>query len=517
LLERTQRARRATRLHLERLGDRIVPATVAWTNGTGSGLASAAANWTDTLYGTHYVPGANDYVLFGTDVGGSNTSCTVNISLSVDRVVMDSTYTATLTVNSATTLALTNIFAQYGRLNLVGSAAVDAGDYINLNGPVATLPGMGGGRPTLAAAGSFFINSTTTITATASMPGAGLTLSAISFDDSGTISVGTATSPGFLTASGSFVENSGAAITVFGGSTLTFDTGGSSSAVADLKGSLSLTHTSAGNATVDNAQELWVDGGTLTSTLGTGSLGNVITGDVGVYNSGTLTVGSGSTVNSLSLTGGSLTVGASAPGQPNTAGTLTLNAGATLNFPAAAGLTSTFVVEGGPSAAVVNMNGATIAMAAARVAALDLEAGVLHSNSSALFANVIAGNLINNGKTIIINGQQVTYSGIVDFTGALNTLDVTGTYTQTSSGSLNIRLDNGEDSDDLAIGGSATLAGTLNLIAQASLTANQTWTVLTTGGTVGGFFSTINFPSDGNPFWDAFVRFPGDNAVDVTN
>jgi hypothetical protein len=266
LLERTPGSRRATPLELERLGDRLVPATVAWTNGTDSGLASAAANWTDTLYGTHYVPGAGDYVYFGTDVGGSNTSCTVNISLSVDRVVMDSTYTATLTVSSATTLALTNIFAQYGRLNLVGSAAVDAGDYINFNGPVATLPGMGGGGATLAAAGSFFLTSAT-ITATAFGPGAGLTLRAISFDDSGTISVGTASGPGFLTVSGSFVENPGATITVFGGSILTFQTGGSSSALADLKGTLSLTATSVGNATVINAQALWVDGGALTSTL----------------------------------------------------------------------------------------------------------------------------------------------------------------------------------------------------------------------------------------------------------
>jgi hypothetical protein len=432
---------------------------------------------------------------------------------------MDSTYTATLTVNTATTLALTNIFAQYGTLDLVGSAAVRAGDYINLNGPVATLPGMGGGGPTLSAAGSFFINSTTTITATSSMPGAGLTLSALSFDDSGTISAGTATGPGFLTASGSFVENPGAAITVFGGSTLTFDTGGSSSVVADLKGSLSLTHTSAGNATVDNAQELWVDGGALTSALGTGSLGNIITGDVGVYNSGTLTVGSGPPVNTLSLTGGSLTVGATAPGQPNTGGTLTLNAGATLNFPAAAGVTSTFVVEGGPSAAVVNMNGATILMAAARVAELDLEARVLHSNSSALFANVITADLTNNSQTLIVNGQPVTYSGIVDFTGALNTLTVTGDYTQDSGSSLNIRLDNGtpparSPSDVLAIGGDATLDGTLNLIAQHSLTAFQTWLPVTYGNNPGlTDFDTVNFP-DGNPRW---TEGAGAGAVTVTN
>jgi hypothetical protein len=89
------------------------------------------------------------------------------------------------------------------------------------------------------------------------------------------------------------VEDPGATITVFGGSTLTFLTGGSSSALADLKGTLDLTATSVGSATVSNAQALWVDGGALMSTLSNGPLGNVITGDVSVFNTGTLTVGSG--------------------------------------------------------------------------------------------------------------------------------------------------------------------------------------------------------------------------------
>jgi hypothetical protein len=164
--------------------------------------------------------------------------------------------------------------------------------------------------------------------------------------------------------------------------------------------------------------------------------------------------------------------------------------GATLAFPAAPGVTSTFVVEGSPSSAVVNMNGATIAMSTARVASLDLEGGVL--NSSSALDNII-GNLTNNGT--------------VDFTGALHQLPVTGNYTQGSLGILDIRLDNGtppatSPSDKLAIGGSATLNGTLNLSAQNSLTDDQTWEVMTYAAHTGDF-STKNFPNDGNPFWTA--------------
>jgi hypothetical protein len=437
-------------------------------------------------------------VLFGTDVGGSNTNCTVDINLSVDRVVMDSTYTATLTINSGQRLSMDNFLAQYGTLDLVGTAAVQAGDYVNLHGTVASLHGMGGGPATLSAAGSFFITGATIITATTQGSGGGtLTLSGGSFDDSGTINVGSATSPSSLTASGNFVENSDGTITVFGGSTLTFQTGGSSSATADIKGALKLAGSGVGNATVSNAQALWVDGGTLTVTGGfTAGAGNVITGDVGVFNTGTVTVGTSTTASTLSLTGGSLTVGASAPGLSNTGGTLTLNSGASLKFPAAAGVTSTFVVQGGPSSAVVNMNGATITMDTVRVASLDLESGVLSSNST---GDTITGNLTNNGT--------------VEFTGALHTLTVSGSYTQDLDGTLEIRLNNGAASDKLAIGGSATLDGTLDRIPQDSLTADQTWTVMTYAAHTGDF-STVNFPNDGNPAWS---KTTGGTTVDVDN
>jgi autotransporter family porin len=457
------------------------PVHGAWTNGTGSGLANAAANWTDTIYHTHYIPGAHDYVLFGTGGGGSNSNCTVNLNLSVDRVVMDSTYTSTLTINSGQTLAMTNFFEQYGTLDLAGSAAVQANDYVNLHGTVATVAALGGGSATLSAGGSFYITSATiTVTGTGSLGGS-LTLSGGSFDDGGTINVGTSTSPGSLTVSGNFVENSSKTINVLGASTLTFVTGGNSSALADLKGALNLTANGSGNPTVSNAQELWVDGGTLTSTLGGGAVGNVIIGDVGVFNTGTVTVGG---TSKLSLTLGSLTVGTTVPGLVSTGGTLTVSTGATLSFPPAAGVSSTFVVQGGVSSAVVNLNGATIAMATARVASLDLEAGVLNSNGA---LDTITGNLTNNGT--------------VDFTGGLHTLTVTVGYTQNSSGTLDIRLDNGNASDKLSIGSTATLAGTLNLIAQNALSDGQTWTVLAAAGGISGDFSTKNFPQDGNPDW----------------
>jgi hypothetical protein len=119
----------------------------------------------------------------------------------------------------------------------------------------------------------------------------------------------------------------------------------------------------------------------------------------------------------------------------------------------------------------------------------------------------IIGNLTNNGT--------------VDFTGALHQLPVTGSYTQGLLGILDIRLDNGtppatSPSDLLAIGGSATLNGTLNLTALHSLPAHQSWVVLTTSGTISADFSTVNFPNDGNDLWDEDIPVPPDE-VDITN
>jgi hypothetical protein len=125
-------------------------------------------------------------------------------------------------------------------------------------------------------------------------------------------------------------------------------------------------------------------------------------------------------------------------------------------------------------------------------------------NSSSALDNII-GNLTNNGT--------------VDFTGALHQLPVTGSYTQGSLGILDIRLDNGtppatSPSDVLAIGGSATLNGTLNLSAQNSLTDDQTWFPLTYGSNPGPTdFNTVNFP-DGNPNW---IEIPQGARVRVDN
>jgi hypothetical protein len=333
------------------------------------------------------------------------------------------------------------------------------------------------------------------------MPGAGtgLTVSAGAIDDFGTLTAGTAAvRVGHLILSGNLIEEAGALINDWG--LLTFTTGGNSGAHADLQGTLTLSADGLGVAGVVNASEpLWMDGSTLLSTGGTPMAANTISGDVDVYNDGTMNLGTTTAPASvLSLTGGSLTIGAQVAGLSPTGGTLTLNMGSDLIFPAATGVTSTFEVSGGTAPATVNLNGAAITMAVARVASMDLEGGVLNTDStSGGAADTITGSLTNNGT--------VSFGGT-----ALHTLFVTGTYTQESGGTLDVRLANGSGapgsiapSDVLAIGGNATLDGTLDVSAlSGSLNPTQTWQPVAYGSNVPlTDFSTVNFPADGNLFW----------------
>jgi hypothetical protein len=275
--------------------DRTVPAQFVWTySGTGSGLASVAANWTNTITHGHAVPAPADYALFGTTNGGSNTSCLVTSNMSVDRVVMDSTYTKTLAVAGGDTLSMANFFQQYSTLSLAPGATVSAGGDVTINGNVVTAAGMGAPSK-LSTPSSFYIEPGATIVASNGFAAADLILSAGAFDDSGILDAGLAVAggAGALTLNGSFVENPGAGTFVFPGSVLTLGTGGNSSALADIKGNLTLAGGAgpaggAADATLVNTQDLWIDGGNLAVT---GTAGGVITGNLSIYNNGTAAVG----------------------------------------------------------------------------------------------------------------------------------------------------------------------------------------------------------------------------------
>jgi hypothetical protein len=94
----------------------------------------------------------------------------------------------------------------------------------------------------------------------------------------------------------------------------------------------------------------------------------------------------------------------------------------------------------------------------------------------------------------ITGGGAFTNTGTITFAGALHTLTLSSAYTQGSAGTLQVRVANGQVSDVFAIGGVATLAGTLTVTAYGgTLNPNQVWIVMTFGGFAGDL-TTKNFP-----------------------
>jgi outer membrane autotransporter protein len=136
-------------------------------------------------------------------------------------------------------------------------------------------------------------------------------------------------------------------------------------------------------------------------------------------------------------------------------------------------------------------------------------------------ANTYTGSTTVNGGTLLVDGSivspqtivnpggtlggtgviggNVSNSGVVQPGDAPGTLTVNGSYTQASAGTLSIRiagLGSGQH-DLLAVGGAASLAGTLQLqqLNGFHFTApGQTVTFLTAAGGVSGAFSTVHNP-----------------------
>ncbi|MBV9275684.1 MAG: autotransporter domain-containing protein [Verrucomicrobia bacterium] len=101
------------------------------------------------------------------------------------------------------------------------------------------------------------------------------------------------------------------------------------------------------------------------------------------------------------------------------------------------------------------------------------------------------------GGTGLIGGNLVN-DGIVNPGNPVGTLTVSGDYTQTSSGTLRIQIAGLAPGQFglLAVGGHASLAGTLQLVALNGfkLQVGNTITFLTAGGGVSGSFTTIQNP-----------------------
>ncbi len=279
-----------------------------------------------------------------------------------------------------------------------------------------------------------------------------------------------------------------------------------------------------GGGTLTNAAD-----GTLLVNAGSGG-SRILSGNL--TNQGTVTVGAGATLvlngTLTSFSGGTLTGG-------------TYNVSGTFQFPNAAITTNAAaIVLNGASSQIVNQSNVNaLANFATNTAAGSFtiqnsrnftstapfsNAGNLTVGSSSTFtasgnytqsagSTTLAGGTLTAGS-IAINGGALSGVGTVNGnvtnagqvnpggTGAAGLLTITGNYTQTSAGVLNIELGGttaDSQFDQLAVSGTATLAGTLNInLISSFLPAIPNTFQILPFGSESGDFATKNGLNAGN-------------------
>jgi hypothetical protein len=280
-------ARPRVRPLLEALEDRAVPTAFTWV-GPAGGAWGAGANWENAL--THIrglVPGPTDDALFGSP--GADTSCLVNGSFAVDRVVMGGDYDQTLTVPNGSSLAAATLFQQSGTLALSGGS-VSSGNDLFVNGAVTT---SGGSTSRLAAGAGLFLRGGPITVMGMTMPGAPLLALSGAVQDAADITVGSPTGvPGSVQVTGSLTVEPTAVITLRSATSLTF-VAGTPASVFDVQGTLAMYQ-----ATVTTNVPLDLDGGTLLT--GAAYNGDRINGSV--RNEGAITW-AGAALHPLTISG----------------------------------------------------------------------------------------------------------------------------------------------------------------------------------------------------------------------
>jgi len=121
---------------------------------------------------------------------------------------------------------------------------------------------------------------------------------------------------------------------------------------------------------------------------------------------------------------------------------------------------------------------------------VDHQSGWLYNNGTMGSTTVASGARLGGNGTI--NGN-LTNNGTVSPGNSPGTITVTGNYVQPSGGLLVIELASASSFDHLVVGGSASLAGTLQVNTLGGYNpVGSSFTFLTAGGGVSGTFGTVN-------------------------
>src|ERR1700728_4164697 len=401
-------------------------------------------------------------------------------------------------LNANALAGLTTITAT-GGLTIGGVAFTDAGAFSNA-GSLTLLPGesftigsltqSSGGSLT---AGTFVLDANLNISGTAqtiTTNAATLTLAGGTIENTSNSTnalAGLATNSGKLTIGGASNNVATTAASFSNTGTLTINAGDSFTAAKltqitgttlgagtfVLAGNLDLT--TAGISVTKNSATLTLEGGTINSN-GVNALAALA-----------------SNTKSLTIAGSGTSVSTSAATFANS-GTVAVQAGTTFTAGGASGAYSqtagTTTVDGTLASTSIKATGGSI-----------LGAGTLKGNTS-------IGNATGTAATLNVGDS-----------GVAGLLAITGTYTQLATGTMNVSiggLTTGTYSA-LSVSGNASLGGTLtaaivNSLVLTSSNIGQTFTILTSGGTVSGTFANSTVTSGTDVFTVSYTS----NSVVLT-
>ena len=353
-----------------------------------------------------------------------------------------------------------------------------------------------------------FTGSTYTLSA-----GSSVSADTVSVGGVGTININGTYNAATTAVGGTANFNPGATVIAVGALTISGNTAAFNTGAPVTPTTLTL-----GGGTLAGTDPVTVSGlTTWTSGTMTGSGTTTLAGDTTISGNNTVTVSAGRTLNTTATTTVTLNPGSI---QGGGAGTTINNSGlwldqsgssgAILSWNGFLGPVSTFNNTGtyrktsltGSSVGIVFNSSGTVDIQGGSLAfsgGYTQTAGETKLNGGALSSSTtlnIQGGTLSGTGTVTAN---VSNGGLVSPGASPGILNITGTYTQTSTGALNIEIGGltaGSQFDQLAISGLATLNGTLNisLINGFTPSPGDTFQIMTFASRSGGFSATTAPP-----------------------
>lgn len=295
--------------------------------------------------------------------------------------------------------------------------------------------------------------------------------------------------------------------------------------VWDISGALSIAFLGAGTLLVENSGSV----SSLSAHLGFGSGANAtatVTGANSAWTIGALGIemSANGATSTLNLTGGTVTVGGNITDGGSGVSTLTLDGGTlnmqnhniggttpidNLNFRSGT-LRNVTQINNGAGLTKVGPGTLVLNTANTYTGLTSVGEGVLRVSNSTASATGTGFVSVSNGATLAGTGRiggPLQNNGSAAPGASAGTLTIQNTYTQGANGSLDVEIGGtaaGTQYDRLAVTGTATLAGTLNvsLINGFIPALGNTFDVLT-AGTRSGTFATVNVPTlPGSMSWE---------------